>query len=174
VVTASTDAARAGLRPVRSLDALAAGDRVTVRVREVVEADLPIHFEQQRDAASTAMAAVAPRDRAAFDAHWRTILTDPTVVVRTVEADGQVAGSVLSFVRDGERQVGYWVGRDHWGRGVATLALKALLEEVTERPLSARVAAHNGGSLRVLEKCGFRAVGEERQEDVAVWVLRLD
>jgi RimJ/RimL family protein N-acetyltransferase len=81
---------------------------------------------------------------------------------------------VLSFVRDGERQVGYWIARDRWGRGIATAALTALLEQVTERPLCARVAAHNRGSLRVLEKCGFRLVGEERQEHVAVCVLRLD
>jgi RimJ/RimL family protein N-acetyltransferase len=147
---------------------------VNVRVREVVETDLPIHFEQQRDAVSTAMAAVAPRDRPAFDAHWQKIVAEPTFVIRTVEADGQVAGSVLSFVRDGERQVGYWIARDRWGRGIATAALTALLEQVTERPLCARVAAHNRGSLRVLEKCGFRPVGEERQEHVAVRVLRLD
>ncbi|MEA2229754.1 MAG: hypothetical protein QOF04_3384 [Solirubrobacteraceae bacterium] len=151
----------------------AAGDRVNVRVREVAEADLPMHFEQQRDAASIAMAAVAPRDRPAFDAHWRTVLADPACVVRTVEADGQVAGSVVSFVRDGERQVGYWIARDHWGRGIATAALKALLEQVTERPLAARVAVHNRGSLRVLERCGFRPIGEERQGDVVMCVLRL-
>jgi RimJ/RimL family protein N-acetyltransferase len=84
-----------------------------------------------------------------------------------------VAGSVLSFVRDGQRQVGYWIAREHWGKGVATAALTQLLGEVCERPLFARVAAGNHGSLRVLEKCGFQSVGEERDGDVRLLVLRL-
>jgi RimJ/RimL family protein N-acetyltransferase len=146
---------------------------ITVRLREVIPADLPMHFEQQRDQDSTRMAAVAARDRPAFDAHWAKILVDPTVVIRTVLADGKPAGSVLSFVTDGERQVGYWIGREHWGKGIATAALRQLLEDLRERPLFARVAAGNHGSRRVLERCGFQPVGEERDEDVRLVVLRL-
>jgi RimJ/RimL family protein N-acetyltransferase len=150
------------------------GDPIAVRLREVVPDDLPMHFAQQRDPESTRIAAVAPRDRPAFDAHWRTILEDPSVVVRTVLADGTPVGSVLSFLRDGRRHVGYWIAREHWGRGIATAALGALLDEVRERPLFATVAAGNHGSRRVLERCGFRPVGEERQEAVLLVVLRLD
>ena len=147
-------------------------DVPTVRLREVVPSDLPIHFEQQRDPESNAMAAVAPRDRPSFDAHWQKNLADPAIVIRTVLADEEVVGSVLSFPRDGERQVGYWIDRAHWGRGIATAALAQLLEGLTERPLYARVAAHNDGSLRVLEKCGFRRVDEELEDGVPVTVLR--
>jgi RimJ/RimL family protein N-acetyltransferase len=149
-------------------------DGITVRLREVVPSDLPMHFEQQRDPESNRMAAVPPRDRPAFDAHWARILVDPAVVVRTVLADEDVAGSVLSFVRDGQRQVGYWIAREHWGKGIATAALAELLREVTARPLFARVAADNHGSRRVLETCGFQPVAEERDEDVRLLVLRLD
>jgi RimJ/RimL family protein N-acetyltransferase len=145
---------------------------LTVRVREVVGSDLPIHFEQQRDPESSTMAAVAPRDRPAFDAHWQKVLADPTVVVRTIVVDDEVAGSVVSFLRGDDRQVGYWVARAHWRKGIATAALALLLETVTERPLYARVAAHNHGSLRVLEKCGFRRVDEELDDGVPVVVLR--
>jgi RimJ/RimL family protein N-acetyltransferase len=145
-----------------------------VRLRAVRPEDLPIHFEQQRDRESTMMAAVAARDRAAFDAHWEKILADPEVVLRSVVVDGEVVGSALSFVRDGERQIGYWIGREHWGRGIATRALTHLLDELAERPLFARVAVHNRGSRRVLEKCGFAFVSEEMDGDgIQVRVLRL-
>jgi RimJ/RimL family protein N-acetyltransferase len=148
-------------------------DEITVRLREVVPSDLPIHFEQQRDPDSHRMAAVAPRDRPAFDAHWARILVDPTVVVRTVLANGKVAGSALSFVRDGQRQVGYWIAREHWGRGIATAALAQLVGAVDGRPLFARAAAHNHGSRRVLENCGFQPVGEEHDEGVRLLVFPL-
>jgi RimJ/RimL family protein N-acetyltransferase len=144
-------------------------------LREVIPADLPIHFEQQRDPASVAMAVVPARSREAFDAHWERLLGDPSVIVRSVVADGEVVGSAVSFLRSGERQVGYWIAREHWGRGLASEALRDLLEEIDERPLFARVVPHNRGSLRVLEKSGFRVVGEERGPDgVPACVLRLD
>ena len=146
-----------------------------VRLRPVVASDLPVHFEHQADPESAALAAVPSRDRDAFDTHWARILADPAVVVLTIEADGEVAGSALSFVRDGRRQVGYRIGREHWGRGVATAALTELVaRNVTDRPLFARVAAHNPASRRVLEKCGFRLVAREPDGDLEMLLLRLD
>ena len=55
-----------------------------------------------------------------------------------------------------QRLRGYWIGREHWGRGVATEALTQFTHQVTARPLYAHVAVHNAGSIRVLEKCAFR------------------
>lgn len=133
----------------------------TVALRPVEPADLPIFFEYQRDPAGIVMAGVGGRDREAFDEHWAKILADDTGRIRTIVAGGQVAGYVLSFERDGRREVGYWIGRDHWGRGVATAALVAFLGEEETRPLHAGVLPANLGSLRVLEKCGFTVVGEE-------------
>lgn len=131
-----------------------------VRLREVEPGDLPIFFEHQLDPEATRMAAFPSRDRVAFDAHWATnILGNPATVTRTILVDGEVAGHVGSWLQDGARLVGYWIGRDFWGRGVATRALAAFLELVTERPLLAHVAQHNAGSIRVLEKCGFRREG---------------
>lgn len=129
-------------------------------LRAVEPADLPVFFEHQRDLIALAMAGMPGRDRAAFDEHWAKILADDAVLIRTIVVDGEVAGNVLSFDRDGRREVGYWIGRDHWGRGVATAALVAFLGEETTRPLHAGVAPQNGGSLRVLEKCGFAVCGE--------------
>lgn len=101
------------------------------------------------------------RDRPAFDAHWAKILADDTSLKQTVVVDGQVAGNVVSFVLEGVRQVGYWLDRAYWGRGVATAALTAFLKIEERRPLYAGVARHNVGSRRVLQKCGFVEVLEE-------------
>jgi RimJ/RimL family protein N-acetyltransferase len=141
-----------------------------VALRLVEPADLPIHFEQQRDPASIAMSGAGGRDRTAFEEHWAKILADDDTLIRTILVGGEVAGYVLSFERDGRREVGYWIARDHWGRGVATAALVAFLGEEKARPLHAGVLPANGGSLRVLEKCGFAVVGED--EDGLV-ILRL-
>ena len=138
-----------------------------VGLREVTEADLLIFFEHQRDPEAIEMAAFPPRDRDAFMAHWTKILGDPTVVTKTVLVDGQVAGNVVSFEKDGEREVGYMLGRDYWGKDVATRALSAFLRQVTMRPLYAHVAKHNIASIRVLEKNGFTLAGEDKEFSTA-------
>lgn len=134
-----------------------------VRLRNVAPGDLLIFFEQQCDPLAIRMAAFAARNREAFMAHWTNLLADPTVPARTILLDGEVAGNIVSWEREGERLVGYWVGRRYWGKGVATRALHAFLEVVQVRPLHSRVAKTNVGSIRVLEKCGFTACLEEIQ-----------
>ncbi len=122
------------------------------------------------------MANVPARDRDVFMAHWGRIRRDGSVVVRTVELGGAVAGNVVSWVHDEERDVGYWIGREHWGLGVATAALGSFLTLLRERPLCAHVAEHNAGSIRVLEKCGFVAVDrvEIAGQPVTELLLRLE
>jgi RimJ/RimL family protein N-acetyltransferase len=129
----------------------------SVTLRHVRADDLPIFFEHQADPEANRMANFPARDRAAFMAHWAKIL-EGSGTERTIEVDGEVAGNLVSWVHDGERDVGYWIGREHWGRGVGTAALASFLTLLEERPLSAHVAEHNIGSIRVLEKCGFVAV----------------
>ncbi len=94
--------------------------------------------------------------------HWRTkILGDASVRKKTIALEGSVAGNVVSWVRDGERLVGYWIGRAYWGRGAASAALAEFVTDYERaRPLYAEVAVHNLGSIRVLEKGGFRPVGD--------------
>jgi RimJ/RimL family protein N-acetyltransferase len=151
-----------------------------VQLREVVDEDLPIFFAHQLDPEATRMAAFPARDREAFMSHWRAILRDQTLGKQTILVDGRVAGNVVSWDQDGERKVGYWIGREYWGRGVATRALAAYLRHELVRPLAAHVAKHNLASIRVLEKCGFTIRGEAKGapdgEGVAVVevVLRLE
>lgn len=149
------------------------------QLRDVTEADLPTFFKHQMDPEANRMAAFTPRNRDEFFVHWNKILADDTVAKKTILFNGQVAGSIVSFERDGEREVGYWIGREHWGRGIATKALSVFLDHVTARPLFAHVAKHNVASIRVLEKCGFavsrrlKAIATDRGEEVEEVILRL-
>ena len=132
-----------------------------VLLRDVARGDLPVLFEHQEDPAAIRMAGVPPRDRDAFEAHWARMLTDRAFTNKAVLFEGRVAGHVMSFERGGHREIGYWIGREHWGRGVATEALSQFLARAeTRRPLRAKVARHNAGSVRVLKRCGFVIVGE--------------
>ena len=67
-------------------------------------------------------------------------------------------------------ELGYWLGRQHWGRGVATAAVEAIcrygFETVGLRRIYACVFEPNTASTRVLEKAGFQLEGVHRK---AVW-----
>ena len=120
-----------------------------------------------------------PTFREAHDDHWRWALSQESNRARTIVVDAVVAGHVVSFLRNGvgDLEVGYWIDRSLWGRGVATAALAAFLEEEPRRPLTAGVATHNPGSRRVLEKCGFvvtETVPDAMGDGVDEWHLRLD
>jgi RimJ/RimL family protein N-acetyltransferase len=125
-------------------------------LRDVVESDLDAFFEYQREPDANEMAVFPARDRETFYGHWRRLLADDSLIQKTIVHDGRVAGNIGAWPQDGRRHVGYWLGREFWGKGLATQALQELTGEVvTERPLHAWVAATNTGSIRVLEKCGF-------------------
>jgi RimJ/RimL family protein N-acetyltransferase len=127
----------------------------TIRLRPVVNDDLPTLYQNQLDPDAVRMAVVNPRDANSFDAHWARILEDKTVTARAILADEVLVGCISSFVADGQCSVGYWIAKEHWGRGIATRALALLLQQVTTRPLYARVASQNTGSIRVLTRNGF-------------------
>jgi RimJ/RimL family protein N-acetyltransferase len=132
-----------------------------ILLRDIIESDLPILFEQQNDPAACRMAAVPFRPLDAFLDHWSKILANETIQKQTILFEGQIAGMLVCFERDHEREVGYWLGRAFWGKGIASLALGLFLPMIPDRPLHA-FAAHNPGSIRVLEKNGFRVIGTER------------
>lgn len=146
-----------------------------VKLRDVFEEDLPVFFEHQRDEEALRMAAFFTRDRDAFLSHWRTRVLVPQNLTRTILVADHPAGWIGSWEQDSKRLVGYWVGREHWGQGVATAGLAAFLLLERTRPLHAWVAQHNRASIRVLEKCGFRAeVQHEHENGVVEVLLRLE
>jgi len=154
-----------------------------VALRPVDASDLDALFAQMRDPEAVRMAAFTaedPDDRAAFDVHMAKIRASPGVTRRAVTVDGRLVGSIASFVIEGDTEVTYWIDRAFWGQGIASRALALLLELVPARPLFARVASDNVGSLRVLQKAGFAITGTEtafangRHADIEETILRLD
>lgn len=155
-----------------------------LQLREVVDSDIATFFAQQNGLAGRHMAAFVrseSADPSKFREHWQRIRADPTVRIRTIEWDGRVAGSVLSYESEGQAEVSYWLGQEFWGRGLATAALaRFLVEGDARRPMLARVAADNDASLHVLEKNGFvriersQGFAEARGAEIDEWTLRLD
>lgn len=150
-----------------------------VLLRDVSETDLPIFFEHQLDPEATRMAAFPSRGREAFMAHWTKILTQETIIKKTISFNGHVVGNIVYFEQEGKPQVGYWLGREYWGKGIATQALSKFLGLVPTRPLYAYVAKGNIASIRVLEKCGFRiidddeAIADEADNEAEELILKL-
>ncbi|MFI9813830.1 GNAT family N-acetyltransferase [Saccharothrix variisporea] len=153
-----------------------------VALRSVEDADLDALFEQMRDPESVRMAAFTakdPDDREAFDRHMAKIRASPDTTLRAVTLDGHLVGTISCFVVEGDTEITYWIDRPVWGQGVASRALALFLDLVGTRPLHARAASDNLGSLRVLEKAGFTRVGTEtsfaqaRDAEIEETVLRL-
>ena len=152
-------------------------------LRDLTQTDLPVFFQQQRDPLANHMAAFTakdPNDQAAFNAHWEKVLADQGITIQTILYNEQVAGHILCHSWFGDSEISYWIGRDFWGQGVATRALKEFLTLLDERPLFARVVKDNLASLRVLQKCGFKIVGEDqgyanaRHQQVEEFILKLE
>jgi RimJ/RimL family protein N-acetyltransferase len=151
-------------------------------LREIEDGDLSVLFEHSTDREAIRMAAFTspdPDDRATFERRWARLRSDRATTNRVVEVDGRVVGHIASFDLEGHREVTYWIGRQDWGRGIATRALQEFLQVEAARPLYARAASDNAASIRVLTKCGFRIVGEGREfahgrnEETDEVVLRL-
>lgn len=165
----------------RRATSMSGSENVTIRAVEA--SDLGTFYEHQLDPEAIRMAAFVsekPRDWAAFNAHWDKILNSPQITQRTILSDGHVAGYIGCYPHGESLEVTYWLGRGFWGKGVATQALARMLRLVEDRPLSARAATDNLGSIRVLQKCGFKITGKNkgfahgRGEDTEEYILRLD
>ncbi len=135
-----------------------------VSLRKVKKSDLPIFFTQQQDEEANYMAAFVSRDpnnRRVFDKHWKKILSDDSIIIKTILYQNKIAGQIGSYILFGEREVYYWIGKEFWGKGIATAALNEFVKLIKVRPLHARTAKDNVGSVRVLEKCGFSYIGND-------------
>ncbi|UIP58288.1 GNAT family N-acetyltransferase [Agromyces marinus] len=137
---------------------------VTLRATRAEDRDelfrIQLDPEANRVAAFTAS---DPTDRAAYDAHCARFAEREDYDARTVRCDGRIVGSVARWVdpETGMPEITYWIDRAHWGRGIATRALRLFLD-TQPRPLRARAAADNAASVAVLGKLGFVEVGRDR------------
>jgi RimJ/RimL family protein N-acetyltransferase len=152
-------------------------------LREIEDRDLSVLFEHSRDRDAIRMAAFTSPEadgRTTVERRWARLRGDSSTTNKVVEIDGRVVGHIASFELEGQREITYWIGREDWGRGIATRALQEFLQLEATRPLYARAASDNVASIRVLTKCGFLVVGEGRafahgrDEETDEFVLRLD
>ncbi len=158
-------------------------DGLAVALRPMQESDLDTLFDQMRDPESVRMAAFTPDDpdnRPWFNGHMAKIAASPEITQRVITCNDEIVGSIGCFVLDGKTQITYWIDRAMWGRGIASRALDMLLDGIERRPIYAGAATDNAGSLRVLEKAGFRVIGTEvsfasaRGTEIEETLLRLD
>ena len=156
---------------------------MTITLRALREDDLDDLFRWESDPTAASMAAFTradPADRAAFDAHYQRVRSDPNNNNQAIEEDGVLVGMIASFTVEGDRELTYWIDPARWGRGIASEAVRILIRRETQRPLFGRVAARNIGSSEVLLRNGFMKIGEQTSwadgvgEDVLEHIYRLD
>ncbi|MGE7111543.1 GNAT family N-acetyltransferase [Lysinibacillus sp. NPDC047702] len=153
-----------------------------IMLRNVILDDLPIFLNTNRTVKPNHMAAFTrkdPNDWIGFSTHWNKILNDKDIIKQTIIVNNNVVGHILCFEQFGKPEISYWIGKEYWGKGIATNALQDFLNLISIRPLYARAAKDNVGSLKVLKTCGFMITGEDigfsntRGEEVEEFILTL-
>jgi len=153
-----------------------------ITLRKTTTADLDTLFVFQLDDEANYLAAFTsknPADKTAYFEKYSKLLNDPTINTRTILLNNIIVGSIAKFEIEGDAEITYWIDRQHWGKGIATKALKDFLKTEPARPIHARVAFDNAGSQRVIEKCGFVRTGTDsgfanaRQAEITEFIYKL-
>lgn len=143
-----------------------------VTLRRTGPADVELLYAIGLDELANRLAGTKPRAWSEFSARWADIVTDldgsrTGVTSRVVLADGVAVGSINVFPDEGHTAIGYWLAREHWGRGIASAALSLMLVEHPGRPLRATTSAQNHASMKVLRKSGFVEVARALTPETA-------
>lgn len=90
---------------------------------------------------------------------------DGNTIRRAIDWQGKLVGSIgLGLRPGGLEEIGYWIGKPYWGRGIASAALAAFLKVLADKnvagPIHAQTVASNEASQRILVKNGFVYVGD--------------
>lgn len=101
------------------------------------------------------------------DAEWWIKEGSKAGIVRAIEYEGVFVGTVGANRKEFEHarsaEIGYWLAERHWGKGIATIALRQLTSFIFENTDIVRLQAHvfeeNFASARVLEESGYRLEG---------------
>ncbi len=141
-----------------------------VLLREIEPQDLRTLYEFENAPAWCAMAMIKPRSKSEFDEIWNKIIADDAAgisknVQKAILADGQLCGTIGCRMVGECHDVGFGLGQQFWGRGIASRALALLLDLVPTRPVYATAATTNAGSIRVLTKSGFEIVEQRASEE---------
>lgn len=138
---------------------------MSVTLRPIEQADLPVFYQHQQHEPALHMAAFVhedPNNRDHFDAHWSKLMNSDAILKRSIELDGDLVGHIMSFEMMGDREITYWIDHNHWNKGIGTESLRQFIDIETTRPLHGRAAKDNTASIRTMEKCGFKLQAEER------------
>lgn len=136
-----------------------------IELKNTEENDLESLFTFQIDKEANYLAAFTskdPTDKSAYLKKFARLLAEDSVNTKTIIFNGEIAGSVAKFEMEGEPEITYWIGKKFWGKGIATKALQKFLDLEKIRPIYGRVAFDNFGSIKVLEKCGFKKIGTDK------------
>ena len=107
------------------------------------------------------------------DARWwinRTLKKESTSLRFAIDIDGDVVGCVglEHLVSRHKAEIGYWLGREYWGRGIMTDAVKKLtaygFKKLKLKRIYAKFFPFNKASARVLEKAGYKYEGLLRKD----------
>lgn len=101
-----------------------------VKLTETETEDLNAFFQFQLDKESNYLAAFTsknPNDKTVYFEKYKKHLSDPTVNMRTIKANDEIAGSISKFIMENEAEITYWIDKKFWGQGIATTALKKFL-----------------------------------------------
>ena len=134
-------------------------------IRKSIESDLEVFFINQTDKEANYMAAFTsenPHDKEAYITKWKRLLEDDSINMHTIIFDNQILGCVVKFLIEKDAEITYAISKEHWGKGLATEAVRKFLDVEKTRPIHGRVAYDNFGSQRILEKVGFERIGKEK------------
>ncbi len=135
-----------------------------------------IEHLKERDIYETTLRIPFPYSDADADA-WLTRVAELTsqqgrpVHFAIREADGSFLGACgfdgVEVGKSHRAEIGYWLAKPFWGRGIMTAVVQRLcqhaFEEFSLTKITAQIFPHNPSSARVLEKCGFQQEGYLRK-----------
>jgi len=95
---------------------------------------------------------------------WLNNINDDDLLFSIFRNNSLIGGVGLSLEEDNDLDLGFWIGRDHWGKGYATEAAMGLIQYVKKefnfKQIKACYIKGNTGSSNVLRKLGFEEIGE--------------
>jgi len=108
-----------------------------------------------------------PQPYTSKDAEWWVNIGSKVGISKAIEVNGKIGGVIGVTAGEYEHsraaEVGFWLGEQYWGMGVATRAVEKMTEIIFESTeivrLFAPVFSPNVGSMKVLKKCGYRLEG---------------
>ena len=154
-----------------------------IKLTKTTVEDLETLFVFQSNKDGIWMAAFTAKDQSDKEFYinkWTKIVENPDINMQTIRFENKIVGSLVHFDMMEETNVSYWIDQQYWGKGFATEGLKAFIKDVAKRPLFGRVAYDNYGSQKVLNKCGFKLIGQDkgfanaRNKEIEEFIYKLD